>query len=142
MATLDVNDELTGENGWMVTTQIKVDPWHYNGHQIDALCVKYCNPTDRRDPNLVRLVPPTIPKLQNADGHGHRAVGRRAARADGETFQRMFNFEASEQLNAWLEPFSATMTKMRPENHDVFLCILLKEKADQVMTDSSPLEAP
>ena len=54
----------------------------------------------------------------------------------------MFNFETSEQLNAWLEPFSATMTKMRPENHDVLLCILLKEKADQVIAQSIPLEAP
>jgi hypothetical protein len=143
MATLDVNDELTGINGWMTTTRIKVDPWHYNGHQIDELCVKYCNPTDRRDPNLVQLMPQAIPpEPQNADGHGRRAVGRRATRANGENFQRMFNFEASEQLNAWLEPFSATMTKMRPENHDVFLCILLKEKADQVIAQSIPLEAP
>jgi hypothetical protein len=48
MATLDVNDELTGINGWMATTRIKVDPWHYNGHQIDELCVKYCNPVCHR----------------------------------------------------------------------------------------------
>jgi hypothetical protein len=143
MATLDVNNQLTGNHGWMRTTRIKVDPWHYNGHQIDALCIKYCNPTDRRDPNLVHFMPPAVPAApQNAEGHGRRAVGRRAARAETGNYRRVFNFEASEQLNAWLEPFSATMTKMRPENHDVFLCIILKERADQIIAGSVPLEVP
>src|ERR1700683_2742092 len=30
MATLNVNNELTGNYGWMRTTSLKVDPWHYN----------------------------------------------------------------------------------------------------------------
>jgi hypothetical protein len=140
MSTLDANGELIGNGGWMQTTRLKVDPWHYNGHQIDALCVNFCNPTDRRDPNLVQLLQEGNPREpQRADGHGRRAIGRRAADANAETFRRLFNFEASEHLNAWLEPFSATMTKMRPENHDIFLCIILRERANQVKSSSTPL---
>jgi hypothetical protein len=140
MSTLDVNGELIGNGGWMETTRLKVDPWHYNGHQIDALCVNFCNPTDRRDPNLVQLLQEgNHREPQNADGHGRRAIGRRAADVNTERFRRLFNFEASEHLNAWLEPFSATMTKMRPENHDIFLCIILRERANQVKSNSTPL---
>jgi hypothetical protein len=46
MTTLDTRGELLTTGGWYSTTKLKVDPWHYNGHQIDALCVKYYNPTD------------------------------------------------------------------------------------------------
>ena len=143
MTTLDTHGELWTPGGWYSTTKLKVDPWHYNGHQIDALCVKYCNPTDRHDPNLVRLLPQQDPPgVQNAEGYSRRALGRRMARGHAnENYQRLFNFEASEHLNAWAEPFSAVMTKMRPENHDIFLCIILKQKADQMMSSSLPVVA-
>ena len=142
MTTLDTRGELLTAGGWHSTTKLKVDPWHYNGHRIDALCVKYCNPTDRHDPNLVCLLPEQGPREpQNAEGHGRCAVGRRTAQKNAENYQRLFNFEASEHLNAWAEPFSAVMTKMRPDNHDIFLCIILKQKADQVMASSKPVIA-
>ncbi|EJD40374.1 hypothetical protein AURDEDRAFT_70246 [Auricularia subglabra TFB-10046 SS5] len=94
--------------GWARTTNIKVATFHYSSHVADQTCVELCNPTDRRDPNLVHLG---------------------AALPPPQTYKRWFNFEAAEQLNAWLEPFSATMTKMKPQNHAVFLCIILRERA-------------
>jgi antibiotic biosynthesis monooxygenase (ABM) superfamily enzyme len=78
---------------------------------------------------------------QNVEGHGSRVAGHRAGQAHGENYQHMFNFEASEHLNAWLEPSSAIMTKMKPENHNIFLCIILKQKADEVMASSKPVIA-
>ncbi len=106
------------------------------------MCVQWCNPTNRLDANLVQIAEAN---LNNQDhlrgrGRGRRAQSHRAQRqAVGRHLQRSFNFEASEQLNAFLEPFSATLTKMRPKNHDLFLCIILKLRADKIMKDSTPL---
>lgn len=133
MATLHARQELLPPHGWMATTNLKVDPWHYNGHRIDALCVKWCNPNDEHDPNLVQAMPARADTSHpNALGHSRRARGRRAA-TTAERLQRSFNFEASEQLNAYLEPFSSAMRKMKPDSHDVFLCIVLKERAEDMM---------
>jgi hypothetical protein len=66
MTTLDTRSELQTPGGWHSPTKLKVNPWHYNGHQIDVLYVKYCNPTDRHDPNLVRLLPQRDPPESGA----------------------------------------------------------------------------
>ena len=139
MATLNTRGELMPQNGgWMRTTNIKVDTWHYNGHGVDELCVRWCNPNDEFDPNLVQA--PAVEhhnigrRRGNAEGHGHRAQARRAAQTN-DRLQRSFNTEAAEHLNAFLLPFSATLKRMKPENHDIFLCIVLKERADIIMRD-------
>ena len=66
-------------------------------------------------------------------------VPNQGPQAQGKSYRCLFNFEASKYLNAWLEPFSAVM--MKSENHDKFLCIILKQKADQVMVSSQPVIA-
>ena len=136
MQTLAHEQLLFPPDGWMATTNIKVDTWHYNSHAIDELCVTWCNPNDRHDPNLVEVLPPENRAPGRARARSSRARGhaRREAMNDN-TFQRSFNFEASEQLNAWLEPFSATCTKMKPDNHDLFLCIVLQIRAEQLQDD-------
>jgi hypothetical protein len=127
-------------NGWLATTNIKVDPWHYNSHAIDELCITWCNPSDRHDPNLVQCptVDERVPYRADARNARSRAQAPREA-ARGDNLQWSFNFEASEQLNAWIEPFSATMTKMRPEKHDLFLCIILQIRADDLHKSYMPL---
>lgn len=140
MATLNARNELLPQaGGWMRTTNIKVDTWHYNGHAVDNLCVTWCNPNDEHDPNLVQA-PTQYPATRraNAEGHGHRAQARRAART-ADRLQRSFNTEAAEHLNAFLLPFSATLKKMKPDNHDIFLCIVLKERADNLIKNCTPL---
>ncbi|KZP05861.1 hypothetical protein FIBSPDRAFT_765317 [Athelia psychrophila] len=118
MATLNTRGELLQQDGgWMKTTNIKVDTWHFNGHGVDALCVEHCNPNDEHDLNLARRA------AQSAD-----------------RLQRSFNTEAAEHLNAFLLPFSATLKRMKPENHDIFLCIVLKERADGIIRDCKPIE--
>ncbi|KDQ58079.1 hypothetical protein JAAARDRAFT_129478, partial [Jaapia argillacea MUCL 33604] len=143
MTTLNTRQELQGAHGWMATTNIKVDTWHYNGHGIDDLCTTWCNPNDQHDPNLIQLTPDTAPthraNANAARGQGRRAQGRQTA-VDGTRLQRAFNFEAAEHLNADLGKYSASMTKMKPENQDLFLCILLKEQADRIMASSVPVD--
>ncbi|KZP21408.1 hypothetical protein FIBSPDRAFT_740505 [Athelia psychrophila] len=117
MQTLHSENNLLPPNGWSATTNIKVNPWHYNSHQIDQLCITWCNPSDRRDPNLIEIS--TAPNKN--------------------TFARSFNFKASEHLNAWLEPFSATFTKMRPDNHDLFMCIILQVRAEELKHSATSL---
>lgn len=142
MATLRQENNLLPPAGWLATTNIKVDPWHYNSHQIDALCITWCNPTDRQDPNLIQLPAPRnqVPGRATAQNQRGRAHARRHAR-DEEVYQRAFNFEAAEHLNAWLEPFSATMTKLRPDNHDLFLSIILQLRANKLIaSNTAPVE--
>jgi hypothetical protein len=142
MQTLATEDNLFPPNGWMATTNIKVDPWHYNSHRIDQLCITWCNPSDRHDPNLVHVAPlpnPAVIGRAHARGQRSRAAARRNTR-NNETFQRSFNFEAAEHLNAWLGPFSATFTKMRPNNHDLFMCIILQVRAEQLELECIPLD--
>lgn len=143
MRTLRTEDNLLPPNGWLATTNIKVDPWHYNSHQIDDICIDYCNPNDRRDPNLIQLSAApddtNIPGRARAQGHRSRAQARRGDN-NADTFARSFNFEASEHLNAWLEPFSATFTKMKPDNHDLFLCIILQVRAEELKRNCTLLD--
>ncbi|KZT20056.1 hypothetical protein NEOLEDRAFT_1076509 [Neolentinus lepideus HHB14362 ss-1] len=127
MTTLNAPGELHGDNGWMQTTNIKVDTWHYNGHSIDALCMTWCNLNDKTDLNLVWVAPAVQPPhLPNA------SLARQADR-NAVQLQHAFNFEAAEHLNAYLKGFSAVMMKMRLANHDLFLSIILRERAQALI---------
>lgn len=137
---LNTDENLDPPTGWLTTTNIKVDPFHYNGHGADSVCITLCNPNDRTDPNLIEAAPsnPRAPYRADARSSTSRAQARRAIAAQ-DPFKRSFNFEAAEHLNAWLEPFSATVTKMKPQNFDLFLCILLQLRAESLNRDSRPL---
>ncbi|KIJ41803.1 hypothetical protein M422DRAFT_115891, partial [Sphaerobolus stellatus SS14] len=53
MSSLAALGQLYPPNGWLATTRLKVETWHYTRHTIDTLCVDWCNPGDKLDPNLV-----------------------------------------------------------------------------------------
>ncbi|KIJ30429.1 hypothetical protein M422DRAFT_187229 [Sphaerobolus stellatus SS14] len=114
MASLGVIGQLLPPHGWLATTQLKVETWHYTSHGIDDLCVEYCNPGDKIDPNLV-----------DADNDAG--------------YRRLHNYVAAEHHNAWTQPYEATFTKMRPLNHALFMNILLTLRANNLMRKSVPL---
>ncbi|KAF9554025.1 hypothetical protein CPC08DRAFT_737793 [Agrocybe pediades] len=94
-------------NVWEKTTQFIVDSYHYTNHSNeDFLCQKYCNPAPRDGsaPNLVIAVP-------NADGQ--------------IVYQRAYNTQACEQLNAWLGGFESILKRMTPGNFNWFLHAML-----------------
>lgn len=134
------NNNLYPPNGWLATTNIKVDPWHWNGHAVDDICVRLCNPNDRLNPNLVEIAPSSSKTAYRSDARGahSRATAGRTANIQGP-YKRLFNMEAAEHLNAYLEPFAPTMTKMKPLNHDLFLCIVLQRRANRLRRLSTPL---
>ncbi|KIJ42404.1 hypothetical protein M422DRAFT_171092 [Sphaerobolus stellatus SS14] len=111
-----------------------VPPFHYNGHANDPLCVRHCNPRNLHDPNLVRVCP-TIEELDmliphNAQGTGARAVSRHiCGRMCGRELSSSKNFEISEQFNADIAPYKATLSKMRPDNHDFLINVILSVHA-------------
>lgn len=81
------------ETTWMDTRFI-VDTYHYSNHKTtDTLCQTWCNPTPSPDidPNLV---------IQVADSTGELQ------------WKRVFNTQASEQLNAWLASYNPILKRM------------------------------
>ena len=93
---------------WLLdTTRFIVDSYHYINHRVtDYLCRKWCNPApqDGSAPNLVKI-----------------AIDKKGE----EYLARAFNTQACEQLNAWLGGFESILKRMKPENFDWFLHVLL-----------------
>lgn len=94
------------QGAWFQTSRFLVDVFHFKNHRNDPTCQKFCNPTPaiRVDPNLV------IP-IQD----GNRPV----------QFQRAFNTEAAEQLNAWFGGYASQLSHMHPDNHDFLVQAML-----------------
>ncbi|TFK70975.1 hypothetical protein BDN72DRAFT_738276, partial [Pluteus cervinus] len=91
---------------WKDTTRFIVDSYHYNNHKTtDILCRTYCDPapSDGSAPNLV------IAKMG----------------PDGLYFQRAFNTQACEQLNAWIGGFQAILNRMKIYNFNWLLHSML-----------------
>ena len=92
-----------------------VDTYHYSNHKrSDELCRTWCNPTpmDNSNPNLVQSV------VDNA------GVIRK---------QRMFNTQASEQLNSWIAGYLQILKHMSADNFMWFLHSMLYFHTKQVI---------
>ncbi|KAF8583236.1 hypothetical protein K439DRAFT_1349111, partial [Ramaria rubella] len=120
MLTLNQRNELLPPDGGLATTRLKVEMWHYTCHGINELCVSWCNLGDRHDPNLIHVltITPAPDNQPNAQGHSCRAP---------------------KHLNAWLKLFGATLTKVKPNNQDMFLNIILTLHARMIMDESDAL---
>ena len=92
---------------WKQTSRFIVDAYHYTGHRTtDSMCRKWCNPAplDGSAPNLV------VAKT-NSQGQTY--------------YQRAFNTQACEQLNAWLGGFESILRKMSTSNFNWFVHTML-----------------
>jgi hypothetical protein len=92
---------------WKQTSRFIVDAYHYTGHRTtDSMCRKWCNPAplDGSAPNLV------VAKT-NSQGQTY--------------YQRAFNTQACEQLNAWLGGFESILRKMSASNFNWFVHTML-----------------
>lgn len=88
-------------------TRFIVDTYHYSNHKrTDELCRTWCNPTplDGSNPNLVEEVQDNSGVLR---------------------MRRLFNTQASEQLNSWLAGYAQILKRMTAFNFRWFLHAIL-----------------
>ncbi|TFK58860.1 hypothetical protein BDN72DRAFT_873120 [Pluteus cervinus] len=91
---------------WKHTTRFIVDAYHYANHKVtDNLCRIYCNPApeDGSAPNLILV--------------------KRGPK--GPYFQRAYNTQACEQLNAWIGGYEAILNRMTGYNFNWLLHSML-----------------
>lgn len=94
----------SAETTWKDTRFI-VDTYHYTNHKrSDQLCQKWCNPNPVDNPNLV---------VPQRDNQGTLQYGR------------VFNTQASEQLNSWLASYHGILKRMIISNFKWYIHCLL-----------------